>query len=300
MATIANSADAALQAELVRIENAPLADNLIVDFAAVSGPTRPENNATVGASFDTGGSGFLPYSIAFSGDIAIGVGDINNIFLKLSDPYWALVRLLLHCNGVNGETGVGAVRDSSDYAVAASICTATIDTSRSKFGGASFAFNGSSKYIQYTTGFNPGTADFDLEFWVYLNSTATEQCFVDFLTPGGTGQRSDAVVFLMQAGGKLNFFSNGGFRLQSATVLAAGVWIKINFIRVGGVFKYMINGSFDANSISYSVNISSNGASIGKLSDSSGDYLNGNLDEIRYTPGVVRHSSNYTPENEEF
>lgn len=66
MATIANSADAALQAELVRIENAPLADNLMVDFSAVNGTTRPENNATLGASFDA--SGLTQYQITFEGN----------------------------------------------------------------------------------------------------------------------------------------------------------------------------------------------------------------------------------------
>jgi hypothetical protein len=80
-----------------------------------------------------------------------------------TDPYWGSVVYLNHCNGTNGATYVPAERGGALIPVN----SAGLVTSTSKFGGASYSFDGTSQGASVQSNdFAFGTADFTVEFWM--------------------------------------------------------------------------------------------------------------------------------------
>lgn len=208
--------------------------------------------------------------------------------------------LLLACNGTNGSTTI------TDTARVAHTITAhgdaEISTTQSKFGGASLKMTAAgSGYISLADSdyFKPGLHDFEFSAWIYTTSLATEQCIVDFLIDGGLGQRANAVVLVLTTAGKLNFFFDGSYRTASSGTISINTWTKIDFFRVGGVFKYCIGGTLDANTTTVTASITSGGLSIGRLNDSAGDYFNGYMDDIVLLPYAL-HTASYTPSGSAF
>ncbi len=206
-----------------------------------------------------------------------------------TDPYFSNVSLLLHGDGTNGST---TITDSSGSPKSiTAVGNAAISTARSKFGGASIAFDGNGDYltVSASTAFSFGSNPFTIELFAYFSSSANMALY-DTLPIGGNGGRNSGFLLLKDNTNRLNVFSAGGFRGVSSISAPTGQWCYIALTKSGSTWSYRINNQ-SAGSFTYAFSPTDNNATIGVLGDSADYYINGYLDEYRVTKGVARDVS---------
>jgi hypothetical protein len=200
-----------------------------------------------------------------------------------TDPYFANVVLLMHCDGSNGST---TYVDNSSYARTITAYNgAALSTSSPKFGTASSLHDGVDDYVEVTASsdFVMGTAtDFTIEFWLYADSSQPVSCGI------GQGSGSYVVVY----GGSL-YVGNGAANMIIHSYAGLyDTWTYIAVSRTGSTIKLFINGT--------SVNTGTNaawGANSTLLlmrSPVVGSFGKGKIDDLRITKGVGRYNSNFS------
>jgi hypothetical protein len=182
---------------------------------------------------------------------------------------------------------------------------ASIDTSQSKFGGASGKFVASS--TQYVTtpsssDFNYGTADMTVDFWVRFNSLPSGKYMYFLSQRQGTSGWNDRCYFYVENDGTHIYLVfgtvNAGSTAQAAgaATLTTGTWYHIAFVVASGVDYVFVNGasigSLGSNGLNFA-NWTGN-LFIGAQVDT-GDPLDGWIDEFRISKGIARWTSNFTP-----
>lgn len=220
-----------------------------------------------------------------------------------SDSYFSNVVLLLHCNGSNGDT---ATTDSSSYARtinAAGTVLPTLSSADKKFGSTSMLFTGAGNSAFTTPSsadFSFGTGDFTIEFWMKLASVSTSP----YLIAHRLGGLTQGWYIACSNSNEIGFGRQGtvnSFNFSSFNAFTNGQWWHIAFSRTSGVLKLFINGVQDfslTDTTDYS-GTSTNPLAIGRDA-TSGNNVDGYMDEIRITKGVGRYSANFTPQTAEF
>jgi hypothetical protein len=126
---------------------------------------------------------------------------------------------------------------------------------------------------------NFGSADFTLQVWVNLNTTAGEQVFVEkFSGASGPGWTLTAV-----ATDRLQFYASPSAVITTAPLLTANQWHQILVQRTGNTFRLWYDGAIVGMAVdSDPVPTSTNGLLVGKRNpaDGRGFPVNGRLDEL--------------------
>lgn len=180
-----------------------------------------------------------------------------------------------------------------------------------KYGLSSIYFNGTSSYTiaPYNPFYNLGSGNFTVDFWVYFNSTAANQQIISQynatyfnwgISIGPTGTLS---YYLSSNGSSWNI-ANG----VSMGTFTTGSWYHIALVRNGSVFTPYINGTAGTTSTSssalYTVNAPLTIGALFNAGSSTFDtqtistfanYFNGYLDDIRFTKGIARYTTGFTP-----
>lgn len=225
-----------------------------------------------------------------------------------ADPNFADVSLLLHCDGANGSISFPDVSNNANAITVHG--AAAVSTSQKEFGTGSFAGNNSTASLSSPIALNngldivTGDIDFTLEFWVYVNSAAAFEGFIDLTgVISGNGYRislSDVTaghVTATRYGGV-----GGTAAITHQTAMTASAWHHVALVRQGANFHLYLDGVQDATGIS---TLSNNGALatgvayIGQVVNSTG-FLNGFMDEIRITKGLARYTAGFTPPTQPF
>ena len=220
---------------------------------------------------------------------------------RASDPYWSSVTSLLHFDGTNGSTSFTDQVSNKVWSASG----ASISTSKSKFGGASGYFNGSS-YINTASSADWyfGVGDFTVEGWIYINSnSARAGIWSNFDTSSGSTNDGGFALELTPTN-QLNYVHQGiafVFNSGAATVPTGG-WHHVAASRTSGTAYLFIDGVLAASQAD-STNFTSSGTpslTVGVSLDSTNHYLNANLDEIRVTNGVGRYTASFAPPTSAF
>lgn len=205
--------------------------------------------------------------------------------------------LMLHMNGTDASTTFTDSGNGGKSMTANG--NAQIDTAQSKFAGASGLFDGDGDYVSAAdhSDFAFGTGDFTIDFWVRLNSTTGEQCFVCKPYSGQTG-----LQFESNGGTELAFqFNDGtnGISLTPAWTPSTGIWYHIAATRSGNTFRLFVDGAQVGTVTDVDpITTDSNTLTIG--SKGAAKYLNGWLDEVRLVKGSAVWTSNFTPPSGEY
>jgi hypothetical protein len=232
----------------------------------------------------------------------------------VTDTYFSSVQLLLHMNGTQGST---VFTDSSPFPlVTTTFGNAQINTTDSKFGGASGLFDGSGDYVDIaaTSGFDFGLGDFTVEFWVKTT----------FNMAGVTPYRRVIAPQVVTNIGEVFQIAHAGSPISGAkfenaieliTPLATGStvstmqaindnqWHHVAFARSSGTVKAFLDGVLKdsaADTNDYSV-AGVNGFRLAGRGDlAAGTFFSGKLDDFRITKGVARYTGNFTPPSAQF
>ena len=211
----------------------------------------------------------------------------------VGDVYFPQTKLLLPFNGTNGATTTSDL--SNNNVPVTFVGTSQISTAQSKFGGSSMLFDGNSDYLTvYNSSFGSfATSTFTIEFWVYYNSISGRMTHVTNYSGSSNGimiDKSDSHVL------KLNL-SGGGVDITGTTTLAVGQWYHIALSGSAGSYKVFLDGVQEGSTYTGSIPTGANTWELGAELYSGTVYypLNGYLDDIRFTAGIARYTSAFTP-----
>lgn len=169
---------------------------------------------------------------------------------------------------------------------------AQISTSVKKYGTGSMYFDGTGDglFARSTPDSAFGTGDFTVEFWI--NLAANLGSFVKIVEMGTTGN-----CFTIETQSTLNVLTvtnlTSTVYLTSSTALTTSTWIHVAVTRASGTLRIFQNGT-QTGSVANTVDFpNSGGIYIGQ--SSTGQAMNGYIDDLRITKGHARYTANFTP-----
>lgn len=236
--------------------------------------------------------------------VAIGTNSLTspNSNVVQFDGTFALVTYLLHMDGVNGGT---IFTDSSSYAHAMTSAFGTVtDTSLFKFPpssangithGGIYGISGSEMTM--------GTGDFTLEGFFNLDVTGVGVggCFFRQRLSGA----GDLGTFALTAGNKLTIAGSDGsnsYGITGPTNITNGIWYYVALVRSGNTFTLYLNGISEGVSVTgptLNFGAASSKTTFG-FDEFAGNVFQGHMDEWRFTAGIARYTSNFTPPSAPF
>lgn len=190
---------------------------------------------------------------------------------------------------------------------------AQIDSSQSKFGGASGKFVANS-YLSTpdSTDFHFGTNDFTIDFWVRFNSLPSDGRYQGFIGQGTDGNNYWFFGVMNSSGTyQLNLWSISGgtsyvlfehfdiLNLKWDVTLSTATWYHIALVRSSSTFYAFLNGFSQGNFTSSSSFHSSN-ADLEIADSVFNGPLDGWLDEFRVSNRIARWISNFTPPSDPY
>jgi len=211
------------------------------------------------------------------------------------DGDFADVSLLLKGEGTNGSTTI--LDSSSNNLSVTANGDAQISTAvNTPFGTGDgvLAFDGTGDYLQAAesnSNLTFDTGDFTVEFFIYYNSTNTDDLLLDWRNSVGGQDR----IVLFQTGGNLTLFNPNNTTTTIFTP-STNIWYHVSLCRSSGTLRAYVDGIqvFSvANAVNYLPPGSTNGIYIGGIAFASGYDFDGYLSNLRITKGVARYTENF-------
>ena len=206
-------------------------------------------------------------------------------YISGTDANWSNVELLLLGNGTNGST---TFTDSSSNALTVTgYGNAQISTTQSKYGGASIYFDGNGDYLTVTDSVVAlGTGQFTIEFWMYAQSTATNEAMM------ACGNPSTSNSWQISGGSTLTV-SLGTSSVASTTFPSLNTWHHVAVTRdSSNTVRLFLNGT-SVGSATNTADLTASNLKIG-ANRAISEYFDGYLDDIRITKGVARYTADFT------
>lgn len=216
----------------------------------------------------------------------------------LADQHWASVVLAMHMDGSDGGTTFTDVKGHTITRF-----NVVTSTTAYKYGTASAYFPGNVNHYLTTpavSDFLFGSGDFTVDFWIRVNASSQGKVVGIWSDTSGTGFSwkvrvgNDRIEFVYSTTGANSFY-------LTTTGLSIGTtaWNYIEVARSGTSLYFFLNGvkvaTHSIGSASFYAVASSKLLEIGRDSAGPGDYITANLDDLRVTKGVCRHTTDYTP-----
>lgn len=164
--------------------------------------------------------------------------------------------------------------------------------------GASVTFDGTGDYLTADTAVIPTDDDFTIEFWVKPNATETRY---DMVTTTGQGN-GRLICNTSTTGSQWQFFvghTSGNILLTSTSTYEANTWYHYAAVRNGGDWYLFIDGDLEASTTGASRTIENTNTVIGRRSNQSTMYLNGNMDEFLISD-TAKYTTSFTPDSTPF
>lgn len=213
------------------------------------------------------------------------------------DPYWANTNLMLTL-----DTGF---TDSSQKAIATNVigANATISTVTKKFGaGSAYLSNTSNAYFTYddpSGHLSPGLGDFTAEFWWYPFEAESNVLW------GSSGGTNYAIRQQTNAGVIVPYLTINGTAYWPGTNQTGGntnspftllSWHHVALTRNSGVYRLFLNGT-QTHTITAqsSANQTTSWNQFGRNQTTTTNTPYGYMDECRFTKGIARYTSSFTP-----
>ena len=238
----------------------------------------------------------------FQGNIAnarlvVGTAVYTSNFTPPTAPLTAITNTELLING----TDAGIIDKSQSSRSVTLYSGAKSSTTQSKYLSSSIAFNGTSDWLRVYSNetLEFSNKDFTIEGWMYCTDSSVTNYVLDARTSSTTGVSG---IWLMST--RVIRIYNGGL-YDSAAISASDLddqWLHFAVVRNGSTLQWYINGtaSGSAHSVNNNSFFNQQGEhwAIGRNNFSASGYFNGYMSDLRFTKGLARYTSNFTPPTE--
>jgi hypothetical protein len=220
-----------------------------------------------------------------------------------TDPFFASVVQLAHFDGADGSTTLtNSCARGNTMAVGGG---GTIQSSQSKFGGASYLTSsvGGRAVAATHADYAMGTSDFCFEWYQRITSLALDFNSAKFyldMRPSALTNGWYPTVYASVNNGELRAFMNGADRITAgAGTIVAATWQLITLARVSGTTRLFVDGAQVGSSFTDANTYVQSSITLGAAGNNAGAAL-GYYDDLRITNGAGRYSSNFTPRTSAF
>jgi hypothetical protein len=201
----------------------------------------------------------------------------------IPDPDFASVSLLLHMDGTNGST---TFTDSSSNTLSVTANgNAQISTTQSKFGGASGSFDGSGDYLDISgSSLLAFPGEFSVQGWARSARGTTETVFE-------LGDYTNGILLRAFANSNDNIYVNGQLgNVNLNSFISTNTWFYFSITRnSSNLVQVAIDGTVRGSAtVSGTINSTNAALRIAEARNTSGQALNGYVDDFRITKGVAR------------
>ena len=238
----------------------------------------------------------------FKGSIAnarlvVGTAIYTSAFTPPTAPLTAITNTSLLLNG----TDAGIIDKSQSSQSVTLFSGAKSSTAQSKYLSSSIAFNGTSDWLRVYSNetLEFSNKDFTIEGWMYCTDSSVTNYVLDARTSSTTGVSG---IWLMST--RVIRIYNGGL-YDSAAISASDLddqWLHFAVVRNGTTLQWYINGTASGSAHSVNTNSFFNQQgehwAIGRNNFSASGYFNGYMSDLRFTKGLARYTSNFTPPTE--
>lgn len=203
------------------------------------------------------------------------------------DPYFSSVTALLEFNGANGSQTLLDSGPLNKTITAGG--NAQISTSSPLHGSGALICDGAGDYASFSCTFNPSASNWTLEGFVNPNGAENLAFVSDALSTNFYLLRISGSVYL--GDGLVN-------TITTAFSLTSGVYTHWALVKNGSSYTFYVGGAIVATT---TVALASN--AIGSLSVggyNQGYWLLGKMDSFRFTQGVARYTTTFTPPTDPF
>jgi hypothetical protein len=229
-----------------------------------------------------------------------GTAVYTSAFTPPTAPLTAITNTSLLLNFTNA-----GIIDNAEMNNLETVGNAQISTAQSKFGGGSLAFDGSGDALRALTTPNLiyGSGDVTIEAWVYLNTIAgSPQVIVD---TRASSAGSELLNFQFQSG--VLYVYAGAYSLATELIagtsaISATTWTHVAFVRSSGTNRLFVNGTQQSSNTNAWTQVLNSGTltSVGMVATSTGNPMNGYIDDLRITKGYARYTANFTPQRSQW
>lgn len=218
------------------------------------------------------------------------------------DAYYQNVSLLLHCDGSDGSTTFADSGPSARSVTA--VGNAHIEVDQYKFGTASGYFDGSGDYLNCGdhTDFELGSGEFTLEAWVRL--TAYSGNFggyyggVIFGKDAATGRSFQWKITGTSSSWTGMSFSTAGSEITASYTFSLNTWYHVAVCKSGTTLRFFVDGTQIGTNATHNSTIANVATALtvgGILYATVELQIPAFLDDLRFTKGAARYTSNFTP-----
>lgn len=208
----------------------------------------------------------------------------------MSDPNFANVVLLLHCDGADGST---TFTDSSGTPKTVTPSgNAQVDTAQSQWGGASLLLDGTGDRLSVASNaaFGFGTGAWTCEAWVRPTAFTTDRNVFDF-RPSVSAAHG---LLYLSSTGRLAYYDGTTVTGNSGTAASTAAWQHVAWCYDGTTLRAFLGGVQQWSS-AVALNFSTaRPLVIGANFAGTGEFA-GHIDDVRITAGVARYTANFTP-----
>jgi hypothetical protein len=240
--------------------------------------------------------------------------DNKQIATSGGDPYFSSVTLLEHFDGTNGQT---TATDSSSYAHAltnfqgGSLC----DTATFKWGTGSLpAPSGVPKAVTTSSAVAEFSVSaglpFTLEGWINVDSAGVGSNNVMLSIEGDFGVSRPALMLYMSGSSTSTMRVNAvgyhdagaaAFQINGAINFSCNTWHHVAVVRSGTTYTLYLDGVADGTATTATTLTPSTGAGVvATAAQRSTAFMVGWIDEVRFTNGIARYTSNFAVPTEAF
>jgi hypothetical protein len=260
--------------------------------------TVSNNTAAFGIGANADGSESFPIPVYVAGARVVkgsAVYDPTSSTITVpTAPLTAITNTSLLLNYTNaGITDATAKNDLE------TVGNAQINTSVSKFGGGSIAFDGNGDWLVIPSSnlFILGTGDFTIEAWGYpsvVGGGGLSRGLFQITSSAGfsTSATNSLAVATTNPSGNWGCIAANAFN-NSSTAAVVNTWYHLALVRNSGTTKLYVNGT-SVLSFADTTNYTCTFLTIGGYYDTN-NIWNGYIDDFRVTKGYARYTSNFTP-----
>src|SRR5262245_12091095 len=233
--------------------------------------------------------GLVPTMMLRAPPTALVEADGNDSFTKI----------LLHFDAPAG--GVVHVDTSpSNRGVAVVATSAATSAIQARFGTTSLSLNGTNQYLQYPdhADFDVGSGDFTIDMWIWPLSNGVQRQLVGQGDASGTDASTNFRMGLNASNVMFGFVGGSANAVLTGTtkVMANSGWHHVALVRDGNTIRMFLDGFQEASaSFIGSVTNATSNFSIGIVGAFSSQLWNGYIDEFRFSKGVARWKTAFTP-----
>ena len=170
----------------------------------------------------------------------------------------------------------------------------TASTTQTKYASSSIYLDGTGDYLDIIEddGFNFGTGDFTIEFWMWPAAIGTENIILE-----SRATHTDTGFLVMLNGGVIKTITGGAIITTGTTTPTINSWYHVAVVRDSTSMRVYINGTEESGSAAGNTSNVTNPFGkfrVGTRFDVFNSF-NGYIEDLRITKGLARYTANFTP-----